>query len=287
MIQTEDLLVSFVNELRSEGKSKATLLAYEKDVLAWLGAKGRSAEALADHLAALGLSGVSGRTVARHASALRRWARFLTTSGVEEEDLARLAVNPKKRLHLPTFLVPKQVESILNAPDPLLPLGIRDRAIFQLMYDAGLRSSEVLGLTLGDVRFSPNEVRVRGKGGRERLGLFGPRAASRLDAWIGEHRAQLAQENENRLFLTRHGKPLGGRQLRKRFAQAVSDAGMGAGISPHSLRHAFATHLLQNGCDIRIVQQLLGHKRISTTQVYTHLAFPDLLMTYRACHPRA
>ncbi|MBC8514430.1 site-specific integrase, partial [bacterium] len=123
VIQTEDLLVSFVNELRSEGKSKATLLAYEKDVLAWLGAKGRSAEALADHLAALGLSGVSGRTVARHASALRRWARFLTTSGLAAEDLARFAVNPEKRLHLLTFFGPKQWETNLNAPYPFIPLG--------------------------------------------------------------------------------------------------------------------------------------------------------------------
>ena len=126
-----------------------------------------------------------------------------------------------------------------------------------------------------------------GKGDRERVALFGPRAKGMVEAWIEGPRREFAKDGEQALFLARTGRPLSGRQLRKRFAGAALDAGLGPGVSPHALRHAFATHLLQAGCDIRMVQRLLGHRQISTTQIYTHLAFPDLVMTYRACHPRA
>lgn len=280
-------LDEFAQVLAAEGLGAATVRAYEGDVRQWLDTGGGDAERLADHLSNLGLLGRSRRTLARKGAALRRWARWLRESGRREEDIARLVVSPKRRPALPVHLVQRQVEGLINAPDPLLPLGIRDRALWQMIYEAGLRASEALGLTLADLDLEAGEARVVGKGGRERVALFGPRARAALRAWLEGPRREFDKEGAEALFLARTGKPLSGRQLRKRFAGAAKDAGLGPGITPHALRHAFATHLLQAGCDIRMVQRLLGHRQISTTQVYTHLAFPDLVLTHRACHPRA
>jgi len=282
-----ELLEKFSLFLFSEGKSDLTVEAYMKDVKGWLEKNCTTAEDMADHIASLGIRGKSPRTLSRHASSLRRWGRFLIDNGYEKDDVARLIVNPRRKIHLPTFLVQRQVEDIIDSCDVKTAIGMRDSAMFQMIYDAGLRGSEVLKLELTDLSKSKSEVRVMGKGSRERVCLIGPRSKEKLENWIEGPRKEWDNDESPYLFISKKGTPITTRQLRNRFYEAVKSAGLGAGISPHALRHAFATHMLQNGCDIRIVQSLLGHKRISTTQVYTHLAFPDLLMTYRACHPRA
>ena len=282
-----DLLEKFSLFLISEGKSDLTIEAYMKDVKGWLEKNNSTPDEMADHIASLGIRGKASRTISRHASSLRRWGRFLVEHGYEKEDIARLIVNPKRKIHLPTFLVQQQVEDIIESCDQDSEIGIRDATMFQMIYDAGLRGSEALKIKLEDLSQSRTEVIVTGKGSRERVCLLGPRSKEKLEKWIEGPRKEWDSNECPFLFISKKGTPITTRQLRNRFYEAVKSAGLGSGISPHALRHAFATHMLQNGCDIRIVQSLLGHKRISTTQVYTHLAFPDLLMTYRACHPRA
>lgn len=283
----EGALEGFRDALVAEGKSPATVRAYLADARGWLAEGGGGAEEMADHLARLGLAGRSRGTLARKAASLRRFGRFLVDRGLSQEDPSRLLESPRRRERLPVHLVPRQVDALLDSPPSDTQEGVRDRAILQLLYDAGLRASEALGLGLVDVDLSTGEARVTGKGGRERLAYVGPRGLERLAAWVEGPRRDLAPAGESALFVSTRGKPLGDRALRRLVAGHAKAAGLPPGVSPHALRHAFATHLLQAGCDVRLVQRLLGHRRISTTQVYTHLAFPDLVMTYRACHPRA
>ncbi|HSH21750.1 MAG TPA: tyrosine recombinase, partial [Candidatus Caenarcaniphilales bacterium] len=234
----------------------------------------------------------------RKAAALRAFYRFLFGDGIIERDIASLLDLPRQARHLPDTLDRFEVEALLAAPDPESPSGIRDRALLELLYAAGLRISEALGLARQDVSLEEAWVRVIGKGDRERLVPIGDVAVSTLGRYIDEVRPAwlAAGRSTGRLSDTRRGGPLfltarGGRLGRmgawRQLRSAALTAGLTGHVTPHTLRHSFATHLLEGGADLRIVQELLGHASITTTQLYTHLTGERIKQVYARAHPRA
>jgi integrase/recombinase XerC len=245
-------------------------------------------------MAELYREGLSRASVARKLSALRSFARFLRREGLIESDPVALAAAPKREQKVPAHLTVDEMGRLLEMPDTSLPLGRRDRAILELFYASGLRLSELVGLDLEDVNLSARMVRVMGKGAKERLVPFNRSAEAALRAWLkdrpGLARARTSKpkgHSPDALFVNALGGRLGGRSIQRLLARYVSGCSTRFGISPHALRHSFATHLLQNGADLRAIQELLGHVQLSTTQRYTHVNAAQLLEVYRKSHPRA
>jgi integrase/recombinase XerC len=233
---------------------------------------------------------------ARRLAALRTFAKYLVREELLEDDPTALVGAPRKDHTLPAHLASDEMTRLLDAPDATLPAGRRDRAILELLYASGLRLSEIVGLDLDDVNLSSRIVRVRGKGGRERLVPFNRSAADALRAMTADAAARRAAPATSRgrhgrprhaLFLNLRGGRLTTRSVDRIVRRYVRDAAIARGISPHALRHTFATHLLQAGADLRTIQELLGHARLGTTQRYTHLDVGRLLEVYRRAHPRA
>ena len=237
------------------------------------------------YMAELYRQGQSRASVARKLSALRTFARFLRREGWIEADPAAHAVAPKREVKVPAHLSVDEMSRLLDVPDTADPLGRRDRAILELFYASGLRLSELVGLDLEDVDLQGRMVRVMGKGGKERLVPFNTSAQKALRAWYKD-RAALAKSS-NSLFVNARGTPLSGRSVQRLVHRYVAACSTRFGISPHALRHSFATHLLQQGADLRAIQELLGHVQLSTTQRYTHVNAAQLLEVYRKAHPRA
>jgi integrase/recombinase XerC len=245
-------------------------------------------------MAELYREGLSRASVARKLSALRSFARYLRREGLIESDPVALAATPRREQKVPAHLTVDEMGRLLEMPDTSLPLGRRDRAILELFYASGLRLSELVGLDLEDVNLSARMVRVMGKGGKERLVPFNRSAEAALRAWLKDRPGLLKSpiphpksQDPNALFCNAQGGRLGGRSIQKLLARYVSGCSTRFGISPHALRHSFATHLLQNGADLRAIQELLGHVQLSTTQRYTHVNATQLLEVYRKAHPRA
>jgi integrase/recombinase XerC len=240
-------------------------------------------------------------SVARKLSALRAFGRYLRREGWIEGDPASLLVAPRREQKVPAHLTIDEMATLLEVPDTAQPLGRRDRAILELFYASGLRLSELVGLDLDDVNLSARMVRVMGKGSKERLVPFNTSAASSLRAWLkdraalitfdvpaeGARKRRRAPESQHPLFVNFRGTRLTGRSVQRLVARYVSLCSTRFGISPHALRHSFATHLLQRGADLRAIQELLGHVQLSTTQRYTHVNAAQLLDVYRKAHPRA
>jgi integrase/recombinase XerC len=222
--------------------------------------------------------------VARKVSAMRAFFRYLRREGLVESDPASLIVAPKREQKVPAHLSVDEMSQLLDTPDVSTPLGRRDRAILELFYASGIRLSELVALDLEDVDLSGRMVRVMGKGRKERIVPFNQKAAGALRAWLKD-RAALTPGDA--LFVNARGGRLTGRSVQRLVARYVSGCSTRFGISPHALRHSFATHLLQNGADLRAIQELLGHVRLSTTQRYTHVNVAQLLEVYRKSHPRA
>jgi integrase/recombinase XerC len=246
-------------------------------------------------------------SVARKLSALRTFGRFLKREGWIESDPATLAVSPKREIKVPAHLSVNEMSQLLDMPDASQPLGRRDRAILELFYASGLRLSELVGLDVEDVNLSARIVRVMGKGSKERLVPFNQSTRTAIAAWLKD-RLTLTQNAKSRipnptlqravprrpqseardpLFVNFRGSRLTGRSVQRLVARYVSACSTRFGISPHALRHSFATHLLQAGADLRAIQELLGHVQLSTTQRYTHVNAAQLLEVYRKAHPRA
>jgi integrase/recombinase XerC len=263
------------------------------------------------YLAELYRLGQSRASVARKLSALRTFVRFLRREGWIDTDPAALAFAPKREHKVPGHLSVDEMSRLLEAPDTSHPLGRRDRAILELFYASGLRLSELVGLDVEDVNLHARIVRVTGKGGKERLVPFNTSAQKALRAWYSDRaslrsaRAKAQASNRkpqaaNRksqignpkadsdpLFVNARGTRLTGRSVQRFVARYVSGCSARFGISPHALRHSFASHLLQRGADLRAIQELLGHVQLSTTQRYTHINAAQLLEVYRNAHPRA
>ncbi len=290
------LLDQFLDGIWLEsGLSANTLAAYRTDLRAfqsWLAKKGLALEQvtradLLTYLAANVRAGLSPRSSARHLSTLRRFYRYLLIQGRTQADPTADVRSPVIGRPLPKNISEQGVEKLLSTPPRDTALGSRDRAMLETMYASGLRVSELVGLTLNELDLTTGLVRVVGKGGRERIVPLGEEASESLREYLGQARSDLLKAQlTDAVFVTRRGGPMTRQafwQLIKRYAQ---QAGIGAEFSPHSLRHAFATHLLNHGADLRSVQMLLGHTDLSTTQIYTHVARARLQSLHGTHHPR-
>lgn len=229
--------------------------------------------------------GIESRSAAKAVSALRSFFRFIQEEGVREDNPAIILEVPRRSLRLPAVLPRESVERILAAADTGTPLGIRNRALFELIYSAGLRISEAVSLNTEDIFFSRGLARVRGKGDKERLVVFGKEAADWLKRYLAESRPLLlGSRRDSALFIGRRGKRLSRKGIWKNYAQSAGFAGVGSKL--HTLRHSFATELLAGGADLRSVQELLGHADLTTTQIYTHVDVSLLRENHRRYLPK-
>ena len=293
--------------------SPHTVRAYDGDVTQYLAfvasetGKKMSALGPADldmqsvrsHIAELNKAGKARASVARKLSGLRTFIKYLRREEVLDHDPAAMAVAPKRDQTIPTHLSEPEIARLIESPDSGDPLGRRDRAILELFYASGLRLSELVAIDLEDLNLSGRMVRVLGKGGKERLVPFNQSALAAIRAWMND-RARILAERAPRadartrksaaadpLFINYRGTRLTGRSVDRLLRRYVTRCSARLGISPHALRHSFATHLLQRGADLRAIQELLGHARLSTTQRYTHVNAAQLIDVYRKSHPRA
>jgi integrase/recombinase XerC len=303
--------------------SPHTVRAYESDVaqyLAWV-ASGQDVRisqvrpadldgiSVRDWVAALNRSGQARATVARKLSGARAFMQYLRREGVIEHDPTIAAVAPRLDKTIPVHLSESEMTVLLESIDTRTPLGRRDRAMFELFYASGLRLSELVGVDLEDLDLHARVVRVLGKGGKERIVPLNPVAADAIRAWMKDRagivlarqpaaasrqpaagsrqHAERARHEEEPLFVNARGGRITGRSVDRLLRRYVARCSTRMGISPHALRHSFATHLLQRGADLRGIQELLGHARLSTTERYTHVNTAQLQEVYRKAHPRA
>lgn len=239
-------------------------------------------------MASLDERGVSKQTVARKIAAMRSFYRFLMQRNLCPHNPALMVRTPKLEKKLPTCLSISQVEKLLGTPDVSAFTGVRDRAILELLYSAGLRTFELIGLDTEDVDLDRQILRTRGKGMKERVNPIGRYAVEAIQSYMDAKAAHpdRARFDRKALFLNFRGKRLTTRSIRRLLANYIRQADLPRNVSPHTLRHSFATHLLQRGADLRVVQELLGHENISTTQVYTHVTAAQLQDVYAEAHPR-
>ena len=231
--------------------------------------------------------GLSPATIGRRLSAARAFWRWLGERGLARATPPAEVRNPKRGERLPERLDVEDVAAILAAPDPGTPAGLRDRALLELLYGAGLRVAELVGLDLEDIDLARRTVRVLGKGRKERIVPFGRPAAAALRAWLAASTGLRERTREEALFLNLRGGRLSDRSVRRILDRAVTRAALARRVHPHVLRHSFATHLLESGMDLRSIQELLGHARLATTQRYTKLSLDRILEVYDRAHPRA
>jgi integrase/recombinase XerC len=244
--------------------------------------------AIRDFLAELHRQGQSRATAARKLAAARTFLRYLLREGAIDDDPGTLVPTPKQDVRMPAHLSEKEMEALLTAPAGDTPLSRRDRAILELFYASGIRLSELAGLDIDDVNLSAKMVRVLGKGGKQRIVPFNDSTAKAVRQYLKDRAALVtASQKRNPLFVNYRGGPLTARSIDRLVRRYVAATSTRLGISPHALRHSFATHLLQRGADLRVIQELLGHARLSTTQRYTHVNAAQLLDVYRKAHPRA
>jgi integrase/recombinase XerC len=241
------------------------------------------------YLAWLHEQGYAKTTVARRLAAIRSWCRFLCRQGTLAANPADSLRGPRQDRKLPHFLTVADVTRLLNAPPADRPLGLRDRAWLETLYSAGLRVSELTGLNLEDLDLAEGLVTVRGKGKRERLALLGAPARAALQTWVDARNALLVDKPRasSAVFLNKGGTRLSARSVGRLLAGYLRQTGLDPRTSPHTLRHSFATHMLDAGADIRGVQELLGHRNLTTTQIYTHVSTQRLHDSYHKAHPRA
>ncbi|HSR50824.1 MAG TPA: tyrosine recombinase XerC [Acidobacteriota bacterium] len=300
----QDEIRDFLDYIRRQRDySPQTWKAYRRDLTeftAFLSRGGRDTSAslrdidhisIREFLGHLYDRGNSKSSAARKLAAVKSFFRFLHREGKVESNPARLVKTPKLPQKSPRVLTPLQVESILGLPDTSNGLGLRDKAWMELLYAGGLRVSELVGIDVSDISFSQRIIRVTGKGRRERMVPFGEPALDALDHYLPVRLRLLRGNRDGRdldaLFLNHRGGRLTARSIQAKLKDYVRRGALALNVHPHIFRHSFATHLLNNGADLRSVQELLGHKSLSTTQRYTHLTLEELQKTYRRSHPKA
>jgi len=245
-------------------------------------------QVLRDYMAYLVGQGIVKASIARKLSAIRSFYRYLVREGILASNPIEKASSPKLDKRLPSFLTLDEVERLLNSPDLSTPQGQRDRALLELLYASGLRVSELVGLDLGEVNLDTNEIRVWGKGSKERVVLMGSPASEALSNYLRQGRPRLlGGKKTNALFINRYGQRIPERRVQKMLEYYAKKAGIEKRVHPHILRHTFATHLLDGGADLRVVQELLGHARLSSTQIYTHVTKGQTKKVYLSAHPMA
>lgn len=289
----------FMNYLAVErGLARNTLEAYERDVTMFLDfleqngvndIKELTASHILHFMAEAKQSGKAASTVTREQVAIRAFCKFLTTEGMLDVDPAAAMGTPKPQRRLPSVLTTEEVERLLAAPPADTPAGLRDRAMLEVLYATGMRVSELVGLDVGNVHPGMGFVRVIGKGSKERIIPLGRMAISSLNEYLAYGRPKLHKgvKAEDALFLNHLGTRITRQGFWKIIKKYAQEAGVTKELTPHTLRHSFATHLLEGGADLRAVQEMLGHSDISTTQIYTHVAKTRLKEVYDRAHPRA
>jgi integrase/recombinase XerD len=287
----------FLSYLRIEcGLSPHTLGAYQTDLRALTAfceergidlPRGLDMATLVEHLRDLRAEGLSSRSIARHLSTIRMFCRFLRANGYIPDDPSELLESPRAWRTVPRVMHTQHVKRLLDASGERLPLALRDQAIMELMYATGCRASEVGRIRLNDVHLDLGVVRIHGKGNRQRIVPLGQPAQRAVKEYLQELRPRLLREDRptDALFITRRSSPLDRTQVWNIVKKHASRAGL-PGVHPHMLRHSFATHLLAGGADLRVVQELLGHARVTTTQVYTHVDNDRLRQVVKRHHPR-
>lgn len=244
--------------------------------------------ALRKYLAHLKGKQLSNRSIGRKLSCIRRFYKFLFVEGLTKSNPTSMLSSPKQDKKLPIFLTEKEVVRLIEAPPQDTELGVRDRAILETLYSTGMRVSELVALNVGDIGAISDTVKVLGKGKKERLLPVGRPAVRAIELYLTKRKNKKQQQLENvPLFLNKNKTRLSDRGVRKVIDKYITIASLQSGISPHTLRHSFATHLLNKGADLRSVQELLGHANLSTTQIYTHLTTERLKTVYDKAHPRA
>lgn len=288
-------LDAYLDHLKVErGLSPRTVEAYAKDLaryVAFLEERGRPLEDadpafIAEFLLSLSARGLSARSQARYLSALRGWHRHLVEERVLSDDPTALVDRPKLGRRLPHVLTLEEIQRLLDAPRGEAPERLRDRAMLHLMYAAGLRVSELVGLELGDLNLEAGFVSAYGKGRKRRLVPIGRPAQALVRRYLSEVRPRWAKAGERKVFLTRRRAPMSRQGFWKNVKRYAAAAGITKNVSPHKLRHSFATHLLAGGADLRAVQAMLGHADIATTEIYTHVTSDRLRDAHAKHHPR-
>jgi integrase/recombinase XerC/integrase/recombinase XerD len=292
----ESALARFDRELRRRGAADSTRRAYRSDLRmlgAWASAQGLDPTEIAypslrSYAAVLSESGSAKATIARKLASTRSLFDFLLRNGEMEQNPADLMPTPKGERRLPRVLGPDEMRTLLERIPARDPLEIRDRALFELAYSCGLRCQEIVNLDTADLDFESERVRVDGKGGKVRLVPVGEPAQKALHRYLATGRPAITDDPaETALFISRRGRRLSPSDIRRRLDGWVREAALAGRVSPHALRHSFATHLLEGGADLRSIQELLGHSSVSTTQIYTRVEPSRLRKQYESAHPRA
>ena len=289
-------MADYDRDLRARGAAERTRRAYGVDLAGfaeWVGAQGLDPgdvrhRDVRRYAAGLSSAGAAAATVARKLASIRGLYGFLVRTERAGQNPAELVSSPKRSQKLPKVLSSEQMRALLERIPARTPLEVRDRAMLELAYSCGLRCEEIVNLDVDAVDFESEQVRVLGKGSKERLLPIGEPAQRALERYLERGRRALAGDpRERALFLSKSGRRLSNSDITRRLGLWTREAALAAGVSPHALRHSFATHLLEGGADLRTIQELLGHASISTTQVYTRVDAARLRDTYAASHPRA
>jgi integrase/recombinase XerC len=300
----QEVFNQYINYLTAEkNASPYTVRNYTSDLLGsknikgfftYLGEKGITSldkadrRVMRDYMGYLMGQGLVKASIARRLSAIRSFYRYLVREEILTISPVQETSSPKLDKRLPSFLTADEMTRLLAAPDTTNPNGQRDRAFLELLYASGLRVSELAGLNLEQVDMDSREIRVMGKGSKERMVLMGEPAANALTAYLNEGRRKLKGDRKtNAVFLNYQGGRLTERSVQELLAGYATKAAIGKGVHPHMLRHTFATHMLDGGADLRVVQELLGHASLSTTQIYTHVSKSQAKKVYLASHPMA
>ncbi|CAM3987479.1 site-specific tyrosine recombinase XerD [Mesobacillus thioparans] len=296
----EDRLDDFIHFLVVEkGLSKNTIVSYKRDLNSYIhylknveelkDLNGVQRPQIVHFLKFLKDTGKSSKTLARHIASIRAFHHFLLREKAVDHDPTVHIESPQHERSLPKVLSMEEVETLLDSPKLTDPFGYRDKAMLEMMYATGIRVSELIGLKLSDVHLTMGFVRCMGKGSKERIIPIGKTASDAIEEYLDKGRPKLASKKhkDDSLFLNHHGKGLSRQGFWKILKRLTSEAGIEKELTPHTLRHSFATHLLENGADLRAVQEMLGHADISTTQIYTHVTKTRLKDVYTKFHPRA
>jgi len=293
----DSLIDQYLNYLLVEkGLSRATMESYSRDMIRYREflhqnriplISGNDTALILKHLIALRNAGLTARSRARHLVTVRGFYRFMVQERILKHDPARLVDLPKTSMKLPDVLSVEEVSQLLETPDTDQPRGARDRAMLELLYAAGLRVSELVNLKLQDINLEAGFVRVLGKGSKERLVPIGLHAKDKIASYIEKSRITLLKNRASSyLFVARAAKPITRQGFWKLLRKYATLAQLNKKVTPHSLRHSFASHLLEGGADLRAVQVMLGHVDIATTQIYTHVARQQLKILHKRFHPR-
>ncbi|EFG48987.1 tyrosine recombinase XerD [Aerococcus viridans ATCC 11563 = CCUG 4311] len=295
-----EVIEDFLNTMRvEEGLAENSIISYKQELnrmMTYLNRQGIekvqviSQDTVLDHLKWMDEDHLATSTRSHYVSTLRHFFRYLKLDGVIEDNPMEKISLPKKTQHLPAVLTLDEVDRILATPDITKPLGLRDRTLLETLYSTGMRVSEIIHIKLEDIHLDMGFIQTIGKGGKERLVPIGEMAEDWINKYLTEGRPKLVKdedETQGYLFVNNRGKPLSRQGVWKNLKKMVMMAHITKDISPHTLRHSFATHLLENGADLRVVQELLGHSDISTTQIYTHIHAQHMKDIYNQNHPRA